>query len=295
MEYITKRIKKNNQVRIFTNKDSLKEYIKYKELDVLLVNTEINLFDIEKKNIHHICRLSEGTMVLEEDDPCIYKFQSAERIMNEVWSLYPFLNDMENQEPFYTNDLKIMSVFSLENGETRQLYALSLAKEYAKSKETLYVNLNIFQSISEILTKNSTKGLSEFIYYLKQNPIDLVKKMNGSITKYGALSYLHGLSFGPELYEITSEDMKKWIHELRMLTDFEIIIFDVDSFYDGSLTLFRESNSLYIVTDKYKEDSRRFHNFEEQLLWAGFREIVDKLEIVEMEEIEGQTIENWSF
>lgn len=282
MEYIKRKKKTVDQIRIFTNPGSIKEFLKHNEIEILLINESILLDDISHDKIKNICILSEGGSLREAGNyPVIYKFQSAEVIMNELFTYYPLLNKTgKRMNPEHR--AKLISVFSLEHESYRQLFSLSLAKEYSKYKQTIYINLNTFKSLAEVVTDNSIKGLSEFIYYLKQEHPNLMQKMNDIITKHEKLSLIQGLSFGPDLYEITPEDMKRWLHEMQTLTDYEVIIFDVDSFYQGSLELFQESTSLYIVSNEKTNENIKFHNFEEQILWAGFDDILNKTEIIKI-------------
>lgn len=293
MGYIKRKKKIVDQLRIFTNPGSIKDFLMHNEIEVLLINETIPLDEVLHNNIKNICILSEGGSLRESGCyPVIYKFQSAEVIMNELFTFYPILSKTGNELINHEKRAKLISIFSLEHESYRQIFSLSLAKEYSKHKPTLYINLNAFKSIAEVVTDSSIKGLSEFIYYLKQNHPNLMQKMNGIITKHEKLNLIQGLSFGPDLYEITPEDMKRWLHEMQTITNYEVIIFDVDTFYQGSLELFHESTSLYIISSETTDDNK-LHNFEEQLLWAGFDDILNKTEIINIERDTELLINKW--
>ncbi len=43
--------------------------------------------------------------------------------------------------------------------------------------------------------------------------------------------YIQGVTFGFDLYDLTTEDIVLWIKELRKCIECEIVIFDVGSFF----------------------------------------------------------------
>ena len=235
MDYLKRNQKKLLQIRVFTNLQSLKEYTKENSIQILLINESVPVDEINRDVIKNICFLSEENTVSNTIYPVIYKYQSAEIIMKELFSYFPEYLLQGNIANSYEGKTKIISVFSIQADVIRQAFAFSLAEQSAAVKKTLYINLDICPVLSEFLGHKAEKGLSELIYFLKQNPSNLNTKINGIITKRKNLDYLEGVSFGPDLFELTPEDITLWLRELQLNGDYDVILFDVGCYFQTVL------------------------------------------------------------
>lgn len=293
MEYIKRKQKKLSQVRVFTNSDSLVEYSEQNPIQILLINESIPIDEIKQDNIKNICLLSEDNDSAENGThPVIYKFQSAEIVIKELFSYYPLQENQGRTKNPLERNVEIINVFSICSDINRQIFSFSLANQYAALKKTLYINLGIFQVLATLLRCKAEKGLSDFIYFLKQNNPNIINKMNGIITKQNDLDYMEGVSFGPDLYELTSEDMTRWISEMVLNTDYEVIIFDVGSYFQAILELFRNSNKLLLLVGNNSWDQIGYNNFKDQLNWSGYEDILEKISLVPISDEEKLKVQN---
>jgi hypothetical protein len=295
MEYMKRKQKKLSQVRVFTNSDSLREYSEQNLIQILLINENIPIEEIKLDNIKHICLLSEENYSSEIGIyPVIYKFQSAEVVMKELFNYYPLQEIQGRAKIFFERKVEIINVFSLGMDISRQFFSLSLANQYAVSKKTLYINLDIFQVLSVFLGHKADKGLSDFIYFLKQDNPNIINKMNSIITKKNCLDYMEGVSFGPDLYELTTEDINRWLKEMMMNTDYEVIIFDVGCYFQPILELFRNSSRLLLLLGDNNWEQAKYNNFIEQLNWSGHEDVLEKINIVPISDEESLKVHNIS-
>lgn len=295
MDFIKRKQKQITQVRVFTNQNSLRDYLDHNKINILLLGESIAVEEILHENIKNICLLSEGNYIRDNTVyPVIYKFQSAEQVMQEIFSYFPLETQASKSLSIINHKVKIVSVFSIARETEQIIISLALAQQYARTKKTLYINLDIFQSLPELLGQDIEKSLTEFIYYLKQNHPNLINKMNGIITKMDKLDYIQGVSYGPDLYELTMEDMGQWINELRNSAEYEVIIFDVGCFFQATLELFRESNQLLLLLGDNEWEQAKFHNFKEQLLWAGFDDVVSNLKVISLSKEEQQSYQGFT-
>lgn len=277
MAYMKRKQKAISQVRVFTNLKNLQDYYADNKIDVLLLSENIPIEEVKDKNVKNICLLSEGNHIRESIEfPIIYKFQSAEHILQEIFSYYPLLLQKVNSSSMSNNKVKFISVISMGNKTEQTVMSLSLAKQYSKQRKTLYVNLDTFQAIPELFGHNRKKSLSDFIYYLKQNNSNLIMKMKGAIEKVGSFDSIPGVSFGSDLYELTVDDMTTWLEELRKTEEYEVVIFEVGSIFEASLRLFQECSQVMILLNENEWEQAKYRNLKEQFLFAGYEEVLDK-------------------
>lgn len=274
-DYIKRKQKRITQVRVFTNPDSLKEHLVHNKIDILLLGEDIPADQIKLENIRNICLLTEGGRIKEEGGyPVIYKFQSADLVVREIFSYFPTETNEGNRKET-GNNLRIITVFSTAKNDERTMLSLSLAGKYASGKKVLYVNLDTIHPFSEY--QDTGKSLSEFIYYLKQNTPNLITKLNEIISRRNQLDFIGGVSFGPDLFDLAPDDIALWIKELKKYSEYEVIIFDVGSFFLAALELFRESNRILYLLGGNDLEQTRFRILKDQLCWAGFEDITQKL------------------
>ncbi|MGB8452778.1 MAG: hypothetical protein WCD89_10630 [Anaerocolumna sp.] len=304
MEYMKRKQKKLSQIRVFTNSDSLREYAGQNPIQILLINKNISIEEtipieemkqdsIKLCNIKHICLLSEDNYTSGNSlYPMIYKFQSAEVVMKELFTYYPLQEIQGSGKNSIERKVEIINVFSIGTDISRQIFSFSLANQYAAFKKTLYINLNIFDTLSGFIGHPTEKGLSDFIYFLKQNNPNIINKMKSTITKINNLDYIKSVSFGPDLYELTTEDIIQWLNEMRMNTDYEVIIFDVGCYFQPILELFRNSSQLMFLVGDNNWEQAKYNVLKEQLNWSGYEDILEKATIVPISEEENLNLHN---
>ncbi len=295
MEYMKRKQKKLSQVRVFTNSDSLREYSEQNLIQILLINENLPIEEIIQNSIKNICLLSEENDSAETGIyPVIYKFQSAEVVMKELFTYYPLQEIQGRSKNSLERKVEIINVFSIGTDISRQIFSFSLANQYAALKKTLYINLDTFQVLSGFLGNKSNKGLSDFIYFLKQNNPNIINKMNSIITKRNSLDYIESVSFGPDLYELTVEDINHWLNEMIINTDYEVIIFDVGSFFQPILELFRNCSRLVLLLGDDNWEQAKYNNFKEQLNWSGYEDVLEKITVVPISDEENLMLHNIS-
>jgi hypothetical protein len=293
MDYMKRRQKRITQVHVFTNLNSLTDYLLNYKIDLLLLGENHSMEEVNVSNIKNTCILSEGNYVKERGDlPVIYKFQSAERILEEIFSYYPIDIPIGGTAAFSNSRMKIISIFSVGRGTEQSVFSLAEAQQYGIGKKTLYINLCIYQTFPEILSRPDKKGLSDLIYYLKQNPNNLIIKMNNLIIKTGSFDYIPGVVFGPELFEITGEDISKWVNEIKNVVAYDVVIFNVGNFMPAVFELFRESSQIQIILGEDAWEQEKYNNLKDQLHFAGYDDILQKVKQVIIPDEDQEQIRN---
>lgn len=282
MNYIKRKHKNINQVRIFTNKNILYNFLRDRQINVLLVSEDKLIEGVEDENIEEICVLSEGNYLLEDNEEkknIIYKFQSGEQILMKLYEFYPELNNNTNNKN--SNKSKIISVFSFDESFAKDNFSFNLANQYGIIKKTLLIDFNLFHGMYQLQDLKSEKNLSEFLYFLKSRVPNILLKMTMETQRLGSFDYLKGVTFGPDLYDLTSSDIEFWLKELDT-SDYEVIIFNIGFYMQTMLDLFRKSDDLYFITNESPWSQSLYNNLEEQLTWVGYEDIINELKVIEV-------------
>ena len=247
MEYFRKKIDFRFELSVFTQKESLEEFLSHHKIEILLVDDTIELMDISTENVKYIYQLldySQKERPLEP--PGIFKYQSVKAVMSELLSDYnkKVNNTWINYNPHQT---EFISIFSLIHNSETLSFTWAVSSLMSEQNKVLLVMLDLLQVPFISPINSSNYSLSEFIYYLKENN-DIIAKMKLLLDYQDNLSYLKGNLHGEDILSLRKEDVRKWVEELRLHTDYRTVIFFIDCPSEAMIELINLS-SLVLVTN----------------------------------------------
>lgn len=277
---------KNIKAHMFTNLESLKEYIESHIIDFILLGERVEL---EKEGIYYtgqVCYLTserkEVTMEATEKDityPIIFKYQSADKIIKEAMSCLALKKETILTKP--STDIKFIAVYSMDCKNQQSITSYQIAREYSKTQKVLYISLQGNSPLTELLSLKNENHLSQVIYYIKQKHPQLKEKIQAFLYYLDELPILQGIFFEPDIYEITEEDIKLWISQMSMWMEYEIILFCVGSLTKGMLTLLTCSDEIIFVQGKGEAEKKQWERFYRQLIFAGYEELTRRTRVIE--------------
>ncbi|MCD7826151.1 MAG: hypothetical protein LUH14_09365 [Clostridiaceae bacterium] len=240
---------------LFTNLQALGQAVKAGAVDVLLTEEEM-LEEVRgfQDMAVQIVLLSEGTALHEQQlFPIIFKYQSAEDVINELLSLIA-----ENDHIRYTQRIiskkavEIIGVYSPFGGAGVTKYALSMSEGLAKQYRTLYVNLELFHGLGYLLQgkkgqpEQRSRGMSEVIFYLKQKKEKLALKLDSLVFSKDGLDYIFAVEDFRDLYYLEEEETARFLEVLIQESVYQKLVFDIGYLGAGTLYLFRQLHRLYM-------------------------------------------------
>lgn len=250
--------KKNYQMiesRLFTSLELLKDCAGKGEVDVLLAGEEVleEVMELEDV-IPQIMLLSEGEMLREESKyPLVFKYQPVPDIIREVLSE---VADNDNiyytQQNYRKSTAELIGVYAPFGGGGVTETALDLTKKSAKQRRTLYVNLELFQGLDFLFTKEKGKekadmpcrGMSEVIFYLKQRKEKLALKLESLIFETEEIEGIATVEDYRDIYQMQTEDMQYFLNVLTNQTEYEKVIFDIGFFNETALYLMTQCEKI---------------------------------------------------
>lgn len=288
MEYF--RLKKdfNFEITAFTKKESLEDFLKHQIIEILLCGDGITPDMVPKDSIKYIYELSEHPKGNQDSDcPCIFRYQSAQKIMSEL--LLDYSRKENRTEYKYENEkFVIYSIFTPIPDATKMMFAWSLAHLLSETKKVLFIPLDSLPAPILIMEEGSNHGLSEFIYYLKDNNPNIILKMNSLLHNIANISYLSGLTQGLDLFSVSSEEVCRWIDELNGQMDYDAIIFYINHYSETMVELMKQSDKVFALMKELPYERVVMKEWERQMNFIGLQEHLKKVEKVFMPD------EEWS-
>lgn len=245
MEYIKNSGWNDFDILLFTKEESLIDFLKYQPVEILLSGDNKISEELPKGYIKYIFYLSKDQKLSKDKHHNIYKYQSAGKISSDILSLYTKLED-SNQAAVFDN-VQFISVYSPVPGVEKISFAWSLAKELSNNRKVLFISLDMLP-INFIMSSDITGyAMSEYLYYLKENKTDHIKKLKSYLNYSEKLSYLSGLSHGFDLLSLSREEIERFMEEMEEYKDYETVIFYLGIYTEASMEILHRSNQIYLA------------------------------------------------
>ncbi len=282
-------------VRLFTNVDSLRKFLRVSPVEMLLVGErDWDPIWEQEAQIRRLIFLSEGDVVREGmNRPVIFKYQSAESIVQELLTVIADDDGMKVKSRRVTSDhVEFIGVYSPYGGAGVSTFAYAMAKEYGVQYTTLYLNLELFHGMpghsgskwKEYTPIEENRGMSELIFYLRQHKEKIAVKLHSLIYTQDGISVIRAVEDYRDLYSMTISDMQKLLCVLAEETDYQKIFFDIGFLGETSLELMRCCDVLYLPKAKSEIQHIKQISFEQLLMREGDREMLDRIQFVSMKE-----------
>lgn len=263
---------------VFTDKDVLKRYDSENAIDVLLCEEQF-FSEQDDFRAECICYLTDYSIAGEASDkPRIFKYQSSERIMNEIVEYYS-MRRKYFQKPGVTEDPKrrLICVCSPIGGSWCSTYALALASYYSHGGRTLFLSFDPFFLLPDEENKNTARNITDVIYYLAadgSDPAGFIKSITGHRDR---LEYLSGASHWFDIADMDCALMRKLLDALTSEDGFDNIVFDAGALGAASMELYAACRNIYVTRRQGQNSDAILKEWYRQLSFAGHRELKDKV------------------
>ncbi|HWT74735.1 MAG TPA: hypothetical protein VN258_08470 [Mobilitalea sp.] len=283
MEYFKKKKDFQFVISVFTRKESLEEFLCGNSIEILLIGEQNTLEDISTDKIHHIYKLSDRLRKdVNSEYATVMKYQAVQTLMSEIMADYY----MNVEDACITNpmkQLKVITVYSPVQSTEAQAFTWAMSTLMAQQSKVLLVILDLLP-IQLLASIDSTiPYLSEFIYYLKENP-NIIMKMKTLLGYAGNLSYLSGIAHGSDLLSLNRVDIQKLLEELRTNTDYEAVVFYLGGYMEAGMELIRLSNNVIIAGMETAYEAALYQTLIKQLELTGIELNRDKFLRIQLQE-----------
>lgn len=283
-------------VRLFTNKTSLHQFLEKESVDLLLIGEQ----DWEPQvysnsRIHKLVILSSGDMVREgTEQTVIFKYQSAETIVSELLAVIAEADGIRmSRHRTSSGFTEFIGIFSPFGGAGVSSFSFRIAREYGVQYRTLYLNLELFEGMTADMTEKrrgpeeaeGSRGMSELIFYLRQRKDKTGIKLLSLTRHYAGIDCIGTVEDYRDLYSMRKEDLQKLLEVLAEETEYQKIIFDIGFISETSLELMRSCDCLYLPLPCSEVQKKKQESFQKLLLREGMEETAGRIQFVNMKEV----------
>lgn len=286
--YISRKEKSGITVLAFTKPEAIKEYLRDGYFDALIISESfINLADgcdIETNGIPR-----DMTFVLAEDKdecgyefPCVYKYQSCEKILGEILASF---NKKRGSVLGKLSGVKVVGVYSPIGRCGKTSFALSLGATLSKTGSTLFVSLDDYSAHSVTQKTNSYSGISDVLYKaLVNEEEDFFEDL--SIKNIDGMDVLEGASCPEDIYDSDPTVFAKIIEALKKKGLYKNIVIDIGGAVRHPEVLLEGCDLIYMIVVDETCSNKRMDAWEEHMIRKGFSRIVDSSKKIALPDIE---------
>lgn len=282
MEYFKKKREIPFEVIVFTQLESLKEYLRTNSVNVLLLGSDIDddeIFITRTKYIYQLMEDQRDSKNTNSDS--VYKYQPVSQVMQDILKDYRNRERRVNQEAAI-DQAKILTIFSLKQRQEAIAYSRALQSILSRKRSILFINLGLLPVPFMEDMQSEKNALSEIIYYIKEK-----KDINIQLKElfHTALStYLGGLDHAADILSLNLEDAKKLMKDLRESSDYQLILFYIDSVSEALMELMLQSDVQIIIKGSTEYDQALYDTWLKQLQRLGNRLPIEQSFFVELPE-----------
>ncbi len=283
MEYFKKKRDIPFEIIVFTQLESLKEYLRTNSVNVLLLGSDLDDDDIFIKKTKYIYQFAENQRDCKNTDSYwIYKYQPVYEVMQDILKDFRSRESRIYQEAAIDHQAKILTIFSPKQRQEVLAYSLSLHSILSKQRNILFINLELLPVTLMEEMEGDKNALSEIIYYIKESK-DINTKLKENLNP-GVLTYLGGLDHAADILSLNVEDANRLIKELRRNSDYQWILFHINSVSEALMEFMIHSDALITIKGCTNYDQALYDTWLKQLQLLGKQLPIEQSFFVELSE-----------
>lgn len=254
------------RVCVCTKVESVLKFAEQREIHVLIVNEDFLPLNWDRKKAKQVFVLT-NELNLEgiQNEYQLYKYQSADRIIADMLEvLYEKTNDSVIKS-IRKGTQTLLAVYSPIHRIGKTTFAIELGKEYAKTKKTLYINMEEYADIGERFVFSESRNLGDLLYYMRQEEKNLAMRMSSMVVAWEGLDYIPPMLRNMDMKEIEFEEWKNLFETLLQETNYEMIVLDLCDSVQGLFDILDICDKVYMPILEDAISDSKVRSYERQL------------------------------
>lgn len=254
------------RVHICTSLESVMKFKKERELHILIVDEAFAYEDREKMAAEQTFVLTRETCLdLGKKEKEIYKFQSADKILSEVFETYCEQTNSNILRNIRKQKKKLLAVYSPIHRIGKTTFAIALGKELAKAERTLYLNFEEYADIDERFVRAEGRNLGDLLYYMRQEGANVPLRISTMLAQTGDLDYISPFLMSSDLKEVSFEEWQSLLAAILEASIYETVILDLSESVQGLFEILQYCDRIYMPVLEDEISKRKLQQFEEVL------------------------------
>lgn len=259
MENIIRRDELSVRVSVCTGPEKARILLQEQAVDMVLVTEDWAEILQDVLWGKQVAVLSENRYSVKESSyQQIFKYQCADQIVAALFEQTGVYRRTREEKQ------KMLAVCSPVGRCGKTTLAMGLAREYGKTKQALYLNLEMYPGMYPALRDMAGADLGDFLYYIRQDGVDPGLRLSAMVRKDDGISYLAPIGRCTDLQDVSPEE---WMHLFKELgkSNYDFIILDIGEGVQGFWEIFGMCDRIYMPVLQDEVSNEKIRCFEEEL------------------------------
>lgn len=263
------------QVQMFSSEKNLEEYAKNHPVLIALIAQKDFSEDIRNVAIEHIFILGEDCGKEIQDIKIIEKYQSCEKMIKELLDWF-FEKGILGRTISGNKELKLIGVYSPVGKCLKTSFSFVLGQLLSKKHKVMYLNMESYSGLGQLLQKEFQTDLSELIYYLQNSKEKFIYRMGSMTERAGGLDILPPIDSFLDFVSISGEEWIQLFQEIERGSDYEYLILDLSDAVQGLFDILRLCNVVYTLSRDDGVAMAKITQYEEVLKKCNYEDVWKK-------------------
>lgn len=278
MEYMNRKRNIPFEVQAFTNVEALLEFGKVQEIEILLISDRAMCREVKELSTGQTVILSGGGQIPEmEEYPSVYKYQSSDSLIREVMEIYAAKQETLPIPEAAKRKTAVIGVYSPVGRCQKTSFALTLGQIMARERAVLYLNLEAYSGFEQLLETQYELGLSDLLYYIRQENSNLIHKMNAMVRSIQNLDYIPPAVSPIDLQNTGAQEWGKLLDEISRCSSYEAVILDIGDAAGDIIPLLESCRRIYMPVRTDLISSAKIAQFESQIKTCGSAAVQERI------------------
>ena len=277
MDYLNEKKTTPFEVQAFTNVESLQNFARENEIEILLISTRAMCNEIRELPVSRTIILSEGENLQDlEEYPFVYKYQSSDQILSEVMEYYVADHPQVHTLASGAHQTKISGIYSPVGRTRKTTFALALGEILAETKQVLYLNFEEYSGFEELFDMQYRTDITDLIYFARQKEGGLIYKLNSVIQTFHELQYIPPGVSPADIRDVTGNEWIDFLHEIMTFCEYDVIILDLGEQVDELFQILRQCDRIYTPVQEDIISRAKLSQYEKLLHMLDMDDILEK-------------------
>lgn len=263
------------QVQMFSSENNLKEYAKNHPILVALIAQKDFAEDIKTVPVEHILILGEDCEKEIKDIKIIEKYQSCERIIKELLD-WLFQEGVLGRSISNSKEMKLIGIYSPVGKCLKTSFSFVLGQLLGKKHKVLYLNMESYSGLGQLLQKEFSTDMSELIYYLQNSKEKFIYRMGSMAEKAGGLDILPPFDSFLDFVSVSGDEWIQLFQEIEKGSDYEYLILDLSDAVQGLFDILRLCDVVYTLSREDGFSMAKIAQYEEVLKKCNYEDVWKK-------------------
>ena len=254
------------RVYVCTNLGSVLSFSKEKPIHILLMDEGFSKEEREQVDAQFRFVLTkEKRENCEDNEKQIKKYQSAEKILAEVLEAFLEKDNTTVLREVETLSQKVLAVYSPIHRIGKTMFAIGMGKEIAKTKKTLYINMEEYADVGGRFAMSDGRNLGDLLYFMRQEEGNLALRLSAMVMQMDQLDYLPPMLMSTDLREVTIEEWHQLLVSILKGTSYECIVLDLGENVQGLLEVMQLCDKVYMPVLEDGISRKKVERYEEEI------------------------------